>query len=140
MSQPLRLAFRRFLLLDTDVHTAIAGARLYPNRMAQGDSGPSIVYQSIGRVTDYHMEGASGLVQMRMQVVAWSRTSDAAWALAELVRLRLSGAAGIWTYGSGATPPSVVVNSVFLDQEDEEEDLDAGLLGARRDYIITFQE
>lgn len=141
MSQPIRDAFRAYLLADAAIAAVVVDdtSRVFPRAMPHGEDRTSLVYQSIGRVTDYHMEGASGLVQMRMQLVAWSRTNDDAWALAELARQRLSGAVGLWPYG--ASPPDYVrVQSVFLDQEDDEEDTDAGLKGARRDYIITFEE
>ena len=79
--------------------TAIAGLtgngdRLYWNVGEQGKPDPMAVLYLISGVPDYHMQGASGLVESRVQIDCRAGTVAEALALARAIEARLSGYRG----------------------------------------------
>lgn len=57
----------------------------------QGDTLPSISMQRVSGVRDYAMQGATGLVQSRVQIDCWGETYASTLAVARAVRDLLSG-------------------------------------------------
>lgn len=131
----IRPGFRAFLLASSGV-TSLAGQRVFPLRMPQGETRASVVYQRISGEGDHHMQGASGMNRVRMQVGAWAKETDDANALADAVKFRLDGYKG--PMGSGAA--LVQVQGVFFVNERDLYDTDSNLHGVARDYSIVFEE
>lgn len=137
MIKDIRPALRAYLLADAAIFARVGGNRVFPNQVPQGLRGDSLVYQRITGTGDHHMQGASGLMTARTQLVAWSAGQDAAEALANLAKFRLDGFRG--TMGAGAA--AVRVQGVFYESENPEQfDQAVGMWGIGRDYMITFNE
>lgn len=138
MLNDIRPALRAFLLADSAISTVVGGARIYPVKLQQGITATSIVYNLVSEITDHHMFGPSGLTMMRMQIDAWSTTQDNASFLALLIKDRIDGWRGPWTYGS---PANVInIQGVFADAARFDYDQDASLHRVSRDYEIHFEE
>jgi hypothetical protein len=140
MIKDIRGALRTFLLADAGISTAVNALRIYPGIIAQGQTLPSIVYNLVSEVTDQHMQGASGLVAMRLQIDAWALTSDLADSLARLVKDRMDGFRGEWPYGSNSPRDIIEVQGVFSQNARTDYDTTNKLHGVSRDYIIHFGE
>jgi hypothetical protein len=137
----LRPALRALLLSDGAVNTAVAGSRIYPGIMPQGQTLPSIVQNLITESSDYHMQGASGLGQARIQIDCWALTQDLAVALANLVFDKISGFKGTVAFGSDSPQTQeVVIQGVFPDQGRDDYDPLAKLFSRRRDYLIWYSQ
>lgn len=137
----IRPALRAYLLGDSEIAaTVTAGSvtRLYPILLPQGITLPSIVYSLITEGTDYHMQGPSGLVQVRMQIDCWALTADAAVALANLVKDRLSGLRGTVAFGSESPQEEIIIRGVFHDQGRDDYDPIPKLYRRQCDYLIWF--
>lgn len=140
----IRLALFSFLMADSGIYAAVegnktrqqGGSRIFPIKLPQGTKTASIVYTRISGAGDYHMEGESGLSMPRYQIDAWAPTADAATALANLIKDRISGYRGVM----GTGPAAVTVQGVFM--ADEREDYDDAVQMSRmsRDYFIDHVE
>jgi hypothetical protein len=131
----LRPGLCAFLLADAAIAGLVA-TRIYPVKLPQGITAPSIVYNEISGQGDHHNEGASGLVRVRMQIAAWAQTADAAHALFLAVKNRLDGYRG--PMGAGAT--LVTVQGAFVDSWRDVDDTVANLRGKAADYFLFFEE
>lgn len=137
----IRPALRAYLLADGDISAAVGAARVYPLRLPQqAVTEASIVYTVIGEVTDYHMQGSSGLVQDRIQIDCWARTLDAAVSLANLVKDRLSGLRGAIPMSANSPSDQIEIRGVFADQAAEDYDDVAKLYRRRRDYFFWYAD
>lgn len=118
--------------------TAVVGTRVYPMRSPQGSSNyPCISYQTISSRSTYSHSGDNQLRFERVQINCFARTAKAAKDLAELVRLSLSGYAGLMG--------STAVQSCFLENERdiayESADTEAqDVLCVQVDYMIAYTE
>ena len=135
----IRSALRAHLLDDAAI-AAVVGARVYPLKMPQGQTGTSIVYSRISNSGDHHMEGPSGLSSPRMQIDCWSTNPDTAASLADLVKERIDGFRGEIGYGGDSPSNRVRVQGVFFDSEREDYDSDVQMYRVSRDYFIWFEE
>lgn len=131
----IRPALRAFLLADAGI-AAVVGTRVYPIKIPQGVNAASIVYTRISGAGDYHMAGPSGLAMPRYQLDSWAPTADAATALANLIKDRISGFRGVM----GTGPIAVTVQGAFLLDEREDYDDTPKLHRMSRDYAIDFEE
>jgi len=84
---------RTFLRADASI-LALVGARVRPRKLEQDDALPAIRVVIVGGDSDENLSGASGIAHGRVQVDAYGATSEAADALAELIRARLQGHRG----------------------------------------------
>ena len=132
----IRPALRAFLLADVSI-LAVVGPRVFPAVMPQGITAPSLVYNRVSGLGDHHMQGASGYVQARMQVAAWSQALDDAETLANLVKARLDGWRGTMATGSGAVR---VMGVFYLQENPPNYDAARRLHGVGRDYMIHYAE
>jgi hypothetical protein len=139
----VRSALRAFLVADSTI-TAVVGsgddARVYPIRLPQGVVQPSVVYTRVSGEGDYHTRGPSGLMRPRVQIDCWAQRVDVATSLANLVKARLDGFQGAWSYGSDSPQAEIDVHGVFLEAEREQYDDAMKLYGVSRDYFIWHQE
>lgn len=141
MIKDIRPALRAFLLADSQVASAVGSSRIFPSTMPQGESRPSLVFNRVTGVGDYHMQGPSGLAQVRFQIDAYAQDPDAATALANLVKDRIDGFRGVM--GDDGSPPSVTpvrVQGVFQQMERDDYQADVSLYLLSRDYLIVYEE
>jgi hypothetical protein len=143
MTADLRPALRAYLLADATISAAVGGSRIHPTVLPQGTNGPAvpaIVYSTISEITDYHTQGPSGLVMMRVQIDAYAQTAAAADSLARAIKDRIDGFEGTWTYGTASPPDSVNVQGVFSETARTGYEPDTKLFRSGRDYLIHFEE
>jgi len=78
-------------LLATAGITALVGQRISWSRRPQGEALPAIVLHRIDGAPDYHLTGASGIVESRVQVDCWGASYGSAKAVARAVEAAVSG-------------------------------------------------
>lgn len=127
----IRTGLRTFLLADAAI-AALVGTRIYPVKLPQGVSGTSLILNEISGQGDHHMQGASGLVTVRMQIGAWATTADGAHALFLAVKEAIDGYRGLMG--------DVTVQGVFIDSWRDIDDTVANLRGKVADYFIHYSE
>lgn len=138
MIKDIRTALRGFVLADTTV-ASIVGTRMFPRVLPQGVRDPAIVYNRVSMLGDHHMQGASGLVEVRMQIDAWAETADDAYELAVAVKQRIDGYRG--EMQSVASPPEVVfVQGVFFANARDDYDSNRQLYRESWDYMLHYGE
>jgi hypothetical protein len=98
----------------TGLLTSVAGGRRYWVRAPQGAPLPHIVLNRVSGIRDYHLRGASGLVESRVQVDCYGETYASVRAVARAVVAAVSGHRG----GS--------IRGVFVDNERDLPAEDAG--------------
>lgn len=79
-------------LLATAGITALVSQRINWSRRPQGETLPAIVLHRIDGAPDYHLTGASGLVESRVQVDCWGSSYGSAKTVARQVEAAVSGA------------------------------------------------
>lgn len=89
----LTVALRTDLLADTAI-AALVVTRIRPRKLEQGETLPAIRITVVSGQSEEHLRGASGLAHATVQIDAYAATSEAADALAELIRKRLCPASG----------------------------------------------
>lgn len=85
-------ALRALLLEDATVSSVATG--VFWDTIPQGWLGPVVVLFRISTVTDYHMEGPSGMREQRVQIDCRGATKTEAIGVARAVEDVLSGYAG----------------------------------------------
>ncbi len=98
---------RTHLLAQASI-TALIGARLYPQQLPQGTELPAVTYQRIAGQSLIDHEGAAGIGRARIQLDCWGESYGAAAALADTLRLALSGYRG--AMGSNPATNARVIN------------------------------
>ena len=84
------------LLLAHAPLAALVGNRIQWDTLPQGQPQGTISMSVISGVVDYHMTGASGFVQTRVQFDCRDATAAKARAIAEALEARLSGFRGVF--------------------------------------------
>lgn len=84
------------LLLAHAPLAALVGNRVQWDVLPQGQPQGSIAMSIISSITDYHMAGASGFVQNRVQFDCRDGSAAKARAIAEALNARLSGFKGVF--------------------------------------------
>lgn len=135
----IRSALRSFLLADASI-AAVVGTRVTPVRMPQGNKETSIVYLRVSGVGDRTMSGPTRIARPRFQIDCWAAAPGIANNLADLVKERLDGYQGAWTYGTDSPPASVDVLGVFFENERDGYDADNEMYSVSRDYFIWHRE
>lgn len=135
----IRPALRTHLAANGAVAAlVVAGGttHIYAVKLPQNVKRDAISYQEISGQGDHHNEGASGLVQVRMQISSWSKTPAGAHALFLAVKEAIDGYRG--SMGSGAE--EVDVQGVFIDSWRDLYDDGSELFGKVADYFIHYGE
>lgn len=135
----IRTALRNFLLADSGI-AAIVVDRIRPVRMPQGVKDATIVYLRISGTGDHIMSGPTRIARPRFQIDCWAQTPAIANSLADLVKERLDGYQGAWTYGSNSPPTSIDILGVFFENERDGYDSDNEMFSVSRDYFIWHRE
>lgn len=136
----VRAGLRALLLGDAQISTAVGATRIYPVVLPQGMKLDSIVYTRVSGQGDVTNDGPSWLVRSRVQVDAWSQQMSSAVRLANLVKERIEGFRGPYSYGSNSPPDEIIFRGVFLENELDSYDDAAGLYRMSRDYSVWFAE
>lgn len=126
----IRPALRDYLLADPTVSGLVGGYRIHHARLPQDQVEPSVVYTKVSETGDYHLQGDSGLGQLRMQIDSWAQDSDSATVLANAVYDRLTGAKDV--------VDSVNIKGVFLANGRDDYDSLTQLFRISRDFIIWY--
>lgn len=136
----IRVGLRAYLLADSAI-AAMVGARVYPVKLPQGQTQPSIVYSRISGQGDHHMEGASGLARARIQIDCWAQSADTATTLANLVKERIDGfGPGTMEWDENSPGNAIAVHGVFFQSERDDWDETAALYRMSRDYHVWYKE
>ncbi|QQS08676.1 MAG: DUF3168 domain-containing protein [Phycisphaerales bacterium] len=106
--------------------------RLYPKQLPQNPIYPAIVYHRISGARDYSHDGSGNRAEPRFQFDCYDRTHVGAKALAEGLRLALSGYRG--------PMGTVDVQSAFLEDDDDGYDDDMKVYWYRMDFAIAHVE
>lgn len=131
----IRKALRSHVIGNAAV-AALASTRMYPVKLPQGETRDSIIFNEISGIGDHHMEGASGLATVRMQIGCWSQSADGAHALHLAVKESIDGYRGVMGDGNNA----VEVQGIFIDSWRDIDDTAANLRGKIADYRIVYSE
>jgi hypothetical protein len=123
---------RTFLLADPTISGMVGGARIYPQMLAQNTAYPEITYSQVSGVREYSMCGPVGRARPRVSIHSWSPNYGQARDLADAVRERLNGYAGMM----GSTE----VDAVKLDNEFDDMEPEASVRRVIQDYFISHLE
>lgn len=112
------------LLLNNPAVALIADKSVNWSERPQGASLPAVVLHRISGVRDYSMDGATGLVDSRVQADCWAYTYKDSVRLSRAVRDALSG------YRSGDTQGAFIVS----ERQSSEKEAD----GAQRFFRVSL--
>ncbi len=125
------------LLADGTV-AGIVGTRIHPGAVPQGGGTPAIVYVRRSTDREQQLDGAEGLVGVRLRLDLWHTTYAGVKALADAVRLALNGVGLVAPKLLGAEP----VQSVYLDDDGDLPAFtgDARDLRVFQDWVVIHEE
>lgn len=135
----IRPGLRNHLLTDASI-AAMVSTRIYPVRNAEGNRSDCIVFVRVLENESYNFTGRTGLVGARFQIDAWSQSTDRVNHLADLVKERLSGYSGIWSYGGSSPNDFVTVQGAFLTTAFEDYSEEAQMYRLSRDFMIWYKD
>ena len=107
----IRTGLRTHLLADGDVG-ALIGTRMYPNKLPQNPTYPSLTYEIISDIPYRALDGDSDRDRTRARIHCWASTSTGAWDLATKVRASVADFSGLM----GATAVSSAKFENWYDQ------------------------
>lgn len=131
----LEEALRTRLLADSTV-SGLVGTRIFPLVIPQGQALPAIAYQRISGVREHTHAGASGLAHPRIQYACVAETFTQARAVADAVRQRLDGFAGV--IGS-VTVESIMIQNQ-MDNYNLSADNEASSYTTWLDFVVWYEE
>ena len=134
-----RYGLRAYLLSD-GVIAGIVGNAVYPIKLPQAQTQPSIVYTRISETEGYHMQGPNGLLSSRFQIDAWAKSIDVASTLANAIKERIGGFSGTISFGTDSPADFVKVQGIFLTDAREDYDNDMQMYRMSRDYFIWYED
>ena len=126
-------------LLTSNVSiNAIIDGRVFPVVMRQGETRDSIVYNRITELEALTMLGPCGLISVRYQFDAWSRSAEGAVILADLVKEQFGGYRGRITLD----PPLTYVDVQLIELINGRDDFDneAKMYRMSRDYYVWYED
>jgi hypothetical protein len=137
-------------LLAISAVTALVSTRVYQLRLPQHTTLPAIRVQLVDERDDYHLRGATNLLQSRVQVDAYAEEASAsdpyatATALADAIQGDFSGGApsGLsgWQGRDGGSPPTIeVAFTERIDRRPMFEPEELRLVRIRQDYRVHWR-
>lgn len=125
------------LLTTTAPLAALVGNRVYPGLLPPAPVLPAVTFDPVSGAAHYHMGGASGLRDRRVQFDVWARTADERDAVGAALIATLSAYAG--------TVAGVAIQGAFLELDRDEYDPATEKAGPRLwrktcDFNIWHQE
>lgn len=118
--------------------STVAGDRIYPQILPQKPTFPAITFNQVSGVRERDLCGPTGRTKPRITINAWAERYADARALADQIRVGLSGFKG--TIGDS---PGTTVDDLILDNEFDQYEDEAGTKGVHRvlqDYFISYVE
>ncbi len=120
--------------------STLVGTRIFPVQRGQGSSLkvlPAITYQRISTNRFRDLNGPTGLITPRVQVVCWSATYAGAKALADAVRLAVDDVTG--------TTQGLYIGDMFVEDQgempfDTGDQEERAVYGERLDLIVWHNE
>ena len=135
----MQSALRTRLLADATI-SGLVSTRIYDGQAPQGAAFPRILIQQISGGSDYHLTGETRVADAIFQIGCWSKTTAEASAIADAIRLEISGKRG--TYGSGgdiATVESCQRTGSFITHEDPVDgSAIRAAIGSIEEYTIKY--
>ena len=119
------------LLTNNAGVTALAGLRVFPIAPPQGGIDPCVAYHRITEISDYTMDGDSGLLLSRFQIDAWAQRADVANQLGAAVYDCLSGFRG--------TQDTISIQAIFMVSARDDYDELAKMFRMSRDYEMWYR-
>jgi hypothetical protein len=113
----------RTLIVSASGVTDLVSTRVYWRQAPQSVGGDFINLHRVGGVRDYNMQGASGLVDSRVQVDCWADRYSSAKMIARAVETVVSGYSG--TIGGKR------LQGIFIDAERDDDTSDSGDVATR---------
>lgn len=129
-------------LKDTAGVTALVSTRVYGSLAPSDSAFPRIMMQQAGGSSEHYLGAETDKARASMQIVCWGTTIDSAHAVAEQVRLAISGKRG--TFGTGGN--TIVVESCIREgRYQAAEDPEAGeevrrAVGIVDDYSFIYRQ
>lgn len=117
---------------DTDV-SGLVSSRIYPMKLPQKWTLPSITYQRISGDRDHCLDGPSGRARPRFQVDCWDDSYSGVKTLADKVRLCLNGF-------KGDINTETNVGGIILTSDRDIWEEDIGVYRITMDFIVPHFE
>lgn len=132
----VRPALVKLLSLNSSV-TDIVDTRIFPVVLPQGETRDSIVYTRITELEGMTFQQPSGLVSARIQFDSWSKSTNRANTLANLVKETFGGFEGRVDVDS-----SNYVNIQLIELVNGRDDYDPAVQMYRmsRDYFVWYED
>lgn len=132
----VRPALVKLLSANSSV-TDIVGTRIYPVILKQGETQDSIVYTRITELEEMTFQHPTGLVSARFQFDCWSKSSERANILANLVKETYGG-----FEGRVDLDLTNYVNIQLIELVNGRDDYDPAVLLHRmsRDYFVWYED
>lgn len=117
---------------------ALVGTRINPGMLNQGDALPAVTFRKISGPRVHQMGSDPGIVEARYEVNCWGDAEDNADGFGDIAAVGAQVVAALSRYGG--TISGVVVDHVFLD--DEEDVYEPSTMTWRRilDFIVHYRE
>lgn len=124
----------RYLLKNNAAVNAIVGSKIRPNRAADSDNYPYIIYESISKPTTQTKDGNAQWYKMRFQLSMLATSLDSVQDLTDKVRIALDNQ-------SGTIAGFTVQNITLEDERDIFNDNSAidGVYMLQQDYFLIVQ-
>lgn len=129
----------KLLNSNSNINGIVAG-RIYPIKIKQGETRDSIAYTRITEFETYTYTKPSALLSDRFQFDCWSRSTDSATVLANLVKETFGGFAGRIDFDPPSPSNFVIVQLIELVNGRDDYDADAQMYRMSRDYFVWFNE
>lgn len=125
-------AVRAILVADPGF-AALGGARVYPLRLPQSPTYPSVTYQRVSEATSLRtLEGETGRIDARLQIDTWATDPDSAANVAAAIYAALSD--------YGGTSLGVLIHNCRRDSQQQYYEDEPGLYRVIQDWIVTYKE
>jgi hypothetical protein len=123
----------RIQAVDVGGIGAGAAARLFPQRLRQGEPLPAIVYQNVGNIEVGAFVQQADVRGARIQITCWGSTYDQAKSVWQALMTQLSRARGTFA--------GVVVQDILPLDESGGDTFDdvTETHGVRQDFIVWYQ-
>jgi len=112
--------------------TPLVGTRVYPLKLPQTPTMPSVTYQRIDGPRESGIAGEHGMAHPRIQVDSWASTYGGAKAVAEQVR------AALQRWSDATTTPAILDSFIAGDVDIYESDVELNRVSM--DFIIWHRE
>jgi len=122
--------FRNYLINDPGI-TSYVAQRIYPLRLPQNPTYPSITYQVISEVTTYHMTAENSIRECRIQIDIYAESYAESKTIWRTIHNVISGFRGVWD--------TTNIQGVFGISSQDFEEEETKIFRVSADYYITYE-